>query len=326
MGIKALRKIQIGKETDKGTAVPATAALLGGLTMKSSPTIHRPVEERGTMAEFSRSVKVADLAELTFEGDATFEQILYLLHMGILGSVSPSEVDTTGKLWTFTPAMVAVGAFDSFTIEYGDDVQAWETEYCLARAIEISGAMNEAMRMRAEIFGRQMTPVTFTPSIDPPTVESIPFQQVKLYIDDETGTIGTTEKSSSIISASYSINTGLYAKRYGDGLIIFSVYGEGIKGIELRMTFAFNAGAEVERLLFDGKTLRLIRLEIEGSVISDAIKKKLTLDFCGIYTDFATLSERDGEDVVEVVMSTQQGTNYTTLFEVAVTNAITTLP
>lgn len=87
------------------------------------------------------------------------------------------------------------------------------------------------------------------------------------------------------------------------------------------MTFAFNSGAETERTKFDGETLRLIRMEV-----IDILLRKLTLDFCGIYADWATLSERDGGDVVEVTMSSQRGTNYTKLFEVAVVNDVTALP
>lgn len=380
MGLRALREIQIGEESEKGTAVAATAVLLGALTMKESPVIHRPVEERGTLAEFSRSLKVANLAELTFEGDVTFEQILYLLHMGMLGNVSPTNASGTawasetakslgdivvptspngyqykcttagttdvsepspwgttmggttadgsvvwtccaGKLWTFTPSMAAAGVFDSFTIEYGDDVQAWETEYCLVKGIEVSGAMNEPMRVRGDIFGRKMTATTFTPDLNPPSVISVPTQKAKLYIDDEDGTIGSTEKSATLIAFTFSIATGLAPKRYADGAIDFSAYAEAFKGVELSMTFAFNSGAEVERLKFDGETFRLIRIEAIGALL-----RKLTLDFCGIYTDWATLSEREGEDIVEVTMSSQRGANYTKLFEVTVVNDVTTLP
>ena len=327
MGLRALRKIQIGEEGTKGGAVAATAALLGTLTMQDSPTIHRPVEERGTLAEFSRSLKVANLAELAVEGDATFEQILYLLHMGVLGNVTPSVVDTSARLWTFTPAMTAAGVFDSFTIEYGDDVQAWETEFCLAKSVEISGAMGEAMRMRGSIFGRKMTQTTFTASLTPPTVESIPMQEAKLYIDAEDGTIGTTEKASTLIAFTYTINTGLAPKRYGDGSIDFTSYAETFKGVELKATFAFNSAAEVQRALFDGETLRLIRIKAEGS-LAGAVSalRTLTLDVCGIYTGFTTLQERDGEDVVEITLSSQRGATYTKLFEVAVQNAVTALP
>jgi hypothetical protein len=329
MGLRALRKIQIGEETTgKGTAMPATAALLGTLTMKSSPTIHRPVEERGSLAEFARSINVANLAELSFEGDATFQQILYLLHMGVLGNVTPAADGTNGKKWTFTPAMLAAGVFDAFTIEYGDDVQAWETEFCMARSIEISGAMNEAMHMRASIFGRKMTATTFTPALQPPSVESIPFQKAKLYIDAEAGTIGTTEKASSLIACTYAIKTGLGFKRYADGSIDFTTYSEQFKGVDLKMTFAFNTGAEAERVLFDGETLRLVRIRADGSAIAGGSpsQHRLDLDFCGIYTDFATLAERDGEDIVEVTMSTQRGATYTKLFEITVINTLDTLP
>jgi hypothetical protein len=399
MGLRALRKIQIGEEGTKGSAVAATAALVGALTMKSSPTIHRPVEERGVLAEFSRSVKAANLAELSFEGDATFEQILYLLHMGILGNVTPSGAGTARR-WLFTPSMTAAGVFDSFTIEYGDDVEQWETEYCLAKAIEISGTMNEPMKLRGTIFGRKMTVCDFTGTLIPPIVESILTQRARLYIDAETDKIGSTEKSGALIAFTFAINTGLAPKRFADGGIDFSGYSEAFKRVDLKMTFVFNAGVEVERLKFDGETLRLIRIEALGSsaqadedstatvgaggwtdvatsvlvssstpfTVDTVIKveserllvtakpdgthltvvrgyegttpaahagaiaiyfvhdKRLRLDFCGIYTGWETLSEREGEDIVEVTMSTQKGTIYTKLFELAVTNKVTALP
>lgn len=328
MGLKALRKIQIGEESTKGTAVPATAILLGALTMKETPTIHRPEEERGSMAEFFRSLKVANLAELSFEGDATFEQILYLLHMGVAGNVSPTgDGAATPYLWTFTPALAAAATFDAFTFEYGDDIQAWETEFCMASEVSIKGALNEAMIMAASIFGRKMTATTFTAALSLPTVESIPFQKAKLYIDDEDGTIGTTEKSSLLVAAEYVINTGLVPKRYADGSIDFTSYQESIKNVELKLTFAFNANAETERTKFDGETLRLFRIEAEGSDMGGVLgNKKLTLDLCGIYTDFSTLEDREGEDVVSITVSGQLGTNYTKLYELAVTNNVATLP
>ena len=407
MGIKALRQLQIGEEAlaAQGTAVPATAVLLGELEMKSSPTIYRVPEHRGQLAEFSRSVKIANLAELVYTGSATFEQILYLLHMGVLGNSSGVGAGDA-KYWTFTPSMAAAGVFDSFTIEYGDDIEQWETEFCMASEIEISGAMNEPMKMRGNIFGRKMTVCAdgFTKpggnAIDPPTVEDILTQKARLYIDAETGKIGATEKASQLIAFTYTIRAGLTPKRYADGSIDFSTYNETFKGVDLRMTFAFNANAEVERLLFDGETKRLIRIEAVGGVaqadedttanvgaggwtidgtnllvddsslvaadrvikvdserllvtaLPDATHitavrayegttaathgagaalnyvhdKRLRLDLTGIYTDWATLSERDGEDVVEVAMSTQRGTTYTKLFEVAVVNKVGSLP
>ncbi len=396
-GIRALRRIQIGKEvtTTKGTAVAATAGLAGVLTMKESPTIHRPVEERGQLAEFSRNVKVANLAELTLESNATFEQILYLLHMGVLGNITPVGAGTA-KFWTFTPAMEAEGVFDSFTIEYGDNIEQWETEYCLASAIEISGAMNEPMKVKGDIFGRKMTVCEFTSGKVIPTLESIITQKARLYIDDEDGKIGATEKSATLYTFTYAINTGLSPKRFGDGSIDFSGYYENFKDIDLKITFAFNAGAELERLKYVAGSKRLVRIEALGTVaqadedstatvgvgnwtidVTNALvssstpftadrvikvdserclvtakpdathitivrgyegttaathiaaaviyvvhDKRLRLDFCGIYTDWTTLEDKDGEDIVTVKLSSERGANYTKLFEVGLENTI----
>ena len=327
MGITGLRKIQIGEEGTKGLAVPTTAILLGSLTMERTPTIHKPREERAQMAEFSRSVTVGDLVAMTYEGDATFEQIIYLLHMGILGNVTPAVVDTSAKLWTFTPAMAAVGVYDSFTLEYGDDVRVLEAEYCMASRIEISGAMNAPVTCRADIFGRQVTVSAFTGALTAPTVETAIGQKSKLYIDAEAGTIGTTEQAATLIAWSYVINTGLYPKRYGDGQIYFSSYGESFKSVELRATFAFNAAAEVQRILFDGATQQLFRIETSGSLVGAvSAVREITLDVSGIYDSFSTLRDRDGEDVVEIVVSSQRCPTYTKAFEVAVQNAVAPLP
>lgn len=397
MGLKALRQIQIGEEATKGTPVAATAGLAGQLTMKSVPTINMPVEARGQLAEFSRSVKISDLAELAYEGNATFEQILYLLHMGVLGNVTAGS-GGDDKTWTFTPTMDAATVFDSFTIEYGDDVEQWETEHCMASLIELVLAMNEPVMMRGDIFGRKMTVCNFTASQTIPTIEDILSQRARVYIDDQDGSIGATEKSSTLIAATYTINTGLTPKRYGDGSQAFSGYAENFKGVELKLTFAFNAGAETERLKFDGATQRLIRILVEGSEIKtvdstatltdnplsisattvnvsdgtkctkhtpikidteqmwvtainanaltvvrgyngtapathtqttavhNATNKKLILDACGIYTSWETLTDREGEDIVELTLSPQRGADYTKLFEVVVVNKVATLP
>ena len=196
----------------------------------------------------------------------------------------------------------------------------------MASSIEISGALNEAIRMRADIFGRKMTQCSFTAALTPPTVESIPMQMAKLYIDNEDGTIGTTEKASTLIAFTFTIETGLTHKRYGDGSIDFTSYAEGFKKVTLKATLAFNSGAEVERLKFDGETMRLIRLEADGSLITGATYHELILDLCGIYTDWGPLGERDGEDIAEITMEMQRGANYTKGFEVAVTNEVATLP
>jgi len=327
MGLTALRKVQIGKETTKGTAVPATAALLGRVTIEPRPTKHDPVEDRGSLITPYRSIRVAEEIGLTFEGDATFEQILYFLSMGIKGAVTPSGTGDD-KTWVFTPAKTAAGTFDSFTIEAGDDIQAVEVEYCMASRIRFSGGMAAPVTVSVDMFGRQITNTTFTGSIAPPAIETILGQKSKLYIDDETGTMGGTEKSASLISWTYDIETGLYVKRYGDGSILFSSYGEKGGKVSLQVTAAFNSGINTERANADMEKQRLIRIATTGSIITGIIPKSLLLDVCGVYESgsFKLLEERDGEDVVSFTLNSQNSPTYGKGFEVTVVNKVSSLP
>lgn len=326
MGLSALQKILVGQESTKGTAVAATAALLGKLTIEDKPTKHTPEESRGSLITPYRSVKVAEEVGLSFDGDATFEQLIYFLHMGILGNVTPSGAGSE-KTWTFTPAKSAAGTYDSFTIEAGDDVQAVEVEYCMASKITIAGGMAAPVTVKADMFGRQIANTTFTGSITPPAVETISGQKCKLYIDDEDGSIGATEVAASLISWTFDIETGLYLKRYGDGNLCFSSYGEKGGKVSLQVQAAFNSTVNTERANADMETQRLVRIEVEGTTI-DTLPKKLTLDVCGAYEpgSFKLLEERDGETVVSFTLTSQDSPNYGKGFEVVVVNAVSTLP
>jgi hypothetical protein len=326
MGLTGLRKIQIGEESTKGNAVAATAALLGKLSVEDKFTQHSPEEDRGSLIKPYRSIKTGDEVGLSFEGDCTFEQLIYFLHMGVLGNVTPSASGSENT-WTFTPAKTAAGTFDSFTIEYGDDVQAFETEYCMASKISLSGGMNAPVTLKVDMFGRQIATTTFTGSITPPTVETALGQKSKLYIDNEDGTVGTTEKSSTLISWTYDIETGLYVNRYGDGNLYFSAYGENGAKATLEATVAFNSGVNTERANCDGATQRLMRVEITGTTI-DANPREIDLDICGVYVpgSFKLLEERDGEDVVSFTLESRDSANYGKGFEVTVVNDVASLP
>ncbi len=55
-------------------------------------------------------------------------------------------------------------------------------------------------------------------------------------------------------------------------------------------------------------------------------EKRLTLDCCGIWESFESLGERDGEDVIDCVLTGQLGSNYTGLYGVEVVNGVAALP
>lgn len=440
-GISGFRKIQIGKEDTHGTPVAATKRLVGTLTQKEALTLNQPTDETGALTKMTRSSVAGKQAEMKFEGDLTFEQLIDILEMGLKGGVSATplygdsvqfyddseseytdhttdvstgsghlaadamqtedyiyigldakfsvivvdvgsnvnanasvlsaeysqgsstwaaltitdgtadggatlaqdgsitftaptdwdtedvnsvedkywvrlkvsaalsatvdvdgiQLSTAAYTWTFTPALESSGAQESYTIEYGDNVQAYEAEYCMASGIEISGAPDEALKVSVDIFGRQMTAATFTASLDFPTVESALFNKCKLYIDSAWASLGDTQKSATLIDFTLRIDTGLAPLKAADGNLYFSLVGEQARGAELDMTLYWNDSVSTtERGFWAAQTKRALRLEVEGTTLEHSRTKKVTFDLWGVYTDWETIAEKDGASTVAV--------------------------
>ena len=78
-GIKALRRIQLGKETDPGTAVAATAIWRGTGTIQDNLTTVFPAEDVGILVGTDRNyIPKAEAMLSLAETEATFEQLPYL--------------------------------------------------------------------------------------------------------------------------------------------------------------------------------------------------------------------------------------------------------
>ncbi len=203
--------------------------------------------------------------------------------------------------WTFTPSLIASAAQESYTIEYGDNVQAYEAEFCMASAIEISGAPDEPLKLSVDLFGRQMTAATFTTELTMPTVESALFNKAKLYIDSAWASLGNTVKSASLIDFTLRIDTGLVPMKAADGTLYFSFVAEKARGVELDMTLYWNdTVSTTERAMWAAQTKRAVRIEVEGTELEHSRLKTLTFDLWGVYTDWETISEKDGASIVAV--------------------------
>jgi len=456
----ALRKIQFGRESTAGSKVAATAKIMGALTMEEKLTLHRPDEERGSLADVHRTLITGEDVDLSFEGDMTFEQVMYFLNMGMLqklegdtstpseakednnsvftdltnaiddststyvtivgfvaaedkilvgsaskfraikidmGSVVNAETSTvtvkcsdgaSGWLactlvqdttlsggaslaqdgtieftpnaswatdtidsddeywvslefsanltsniritelytisetvvWTFEPSWTSANTPQSFTIEYGDDVQEHETEYCVARSIEISGAMDDVIKLKAEMFGRNFAADTYTSLSDPSSITPAAANKTTLAIDAIGGTIGNTPKSSTLVDFSWKFESGFIPSKHGGANSYFDLVAEKKKKLVVSATIVFNSGTEAQRLIWEAKTRQLFRIETTG-----ASPNKLTLDFAGVYTSWSSLEERDGEDVVKVTIEGEYDTTDTLYTTVVVTNEVASL-
>jgi len=264
--------------------------------------------------------------------DVDAETGLYWVRLKVSSALSATvdidgiELSAAVYTWTFTPSLIAASSPDAYTIEYGDNVQAYESEYCMVSSIEISGAPDEALKVTADMFGRQMTACTFTSDLTFPTVESVLFNKGKLYIDSAWASLGSTQKSATLVDFTLRIDTGIVPLKAADGTLYFSIVAEKVRGVELDMTLHWNDTVSLtERAAWAAQTKRALRLEFEGTTLENSDVKKLTIDLWGAYTDWETLTEKDGASVVAVKFASMGDVTNDHEFSVAIVNGASTV-
>lgn len=321
----AFRRIQVGLEATRGTAVAADKKLVGTLTMTPEVVWHRPVDERNSLAEFRRSIAVAQNSRLRYEADATYDQLIDILSMAVKGSITPSVVEITGRIWTFTPNTTSKNVQDSYTFEYGDDVQAWESAFVIAENMELSIPLNEVVTVRADLFAKFAAKTTFTAAISDPSLTEIVANHAKIYIDGTWANLGTTQQAALLAGATIRLPTGVAPVKYADGSLDMSGVSESRTHLEIDLDLISSTAFVTEYDAYVAGTDRAIRIELTGPIAVGATPYKLTIDCFGRYVSAPELfGDRDGENMVRLALHSHEDSSGNH-FEFAVTNLITGL-
>ena len=302
MAIHQLKLLQLGKESIRGTAVAATKKFAGVLDVENEDEWDRPEHVLGRQSLFEKGIatRVFQQVGLKYSGPAYYEQLLWWLGMAIKGGVSGvQQGGTAAYLWTFEPTLASGDAPDSYTIEYGDEQQNFESEYCIARSITLGGAPREPWKIDVDIVGRQVTESTVTGALTLVTgLEAPPFNKTNLYIDTAWSGLGGTVKAATLVNCSLTI-PGFKALANADGNNYFSAYGIQGRAITGKMAMLFNATANTERDAYAARTAKWVRLDCQGTLIAGSYYKWLRVDMCIEYTKFKVLGEWEGQTLVE---------------------------
>lgn len=164
-GIRSLRRIQIAKEglsnsTSAGVHVNATTVWRGTGTLKRDVQVVRPPEDVGLMLNPDRVYIPSLGGTLTLEAiPATFEQLPYLLEMGIKG-VATGTSDSTGSGYVYTyPLPTSTGNVPNvYSVEAGDNQRVELASFMYAESLKISGKFNAAVEMSAVLKTRTAAP------------------------------------------------------------------------------------------------------------------------------------------------------------------------
>ena len=329
-GVKALRSCQLGAESTAGTAVAATTIWNGPAPMLEDTSERtRPDADVGRLGGSNRLYTPKRAAACTMEGEATFEQLIHILQAGIKKVDPVQDGAGSGYVWTFPFGNTAQNVPQTYTIEAGDDQQFEEMEYSIVKNLSLTGKAGEAVMESAEWVGRQVATCTKTASLDLPVVEEILSGTAKIYIDAVSGTIGSTQKSATLMGFEFGGDTGMLEVFTQDALYFTKV--KNVKPeLTLKLTFEHDATSVAEKAAAVAGTPRMIRLLFEGSALASEgtayAKKSLVIDVAGKWLNFEKIDEEDGNDVVTGELSIEYDETADLFCTVVVVNELDTLP
>src|SRR3990167_7836952 len=330
-GVKALRKIQLGLESTKGTAVAATALWRGTGTIEDKREVVFPDEDIGYLSGVDRSYTPKYAAALSFDdAPATYEQLPYVLSAGVKDVVT-GAADGAGpdKVYTYTFPTTSKKALKTYALEGGDDQQAEEMEYAYVEAFKISGKGGEALMVQADWVGRQVALSTFTGAIAVPTVEEMLFGKTKLYLDAVGGTLGATQKTNTLLEFELAVKTGWIPKFTADGSLYFSFHESTMPEVTLSLTYEHDATGVAGKADWRAETPRQIRLLTEGSSVATPgttySVKTMKIDVAGKWEAFDKIDEVDGNDVVKGTMRIRYDSTAALFASIIVVNELVSL-
>jgi hypothetical protein len=332
-GIKALRKIQLGKEasTDHDAGVAATTIWRGMGTLEDLSEYTVPEEAIGLMVESDRLYCAKALAAITFEEvEATFEQLPHIFEAGIMLATPTTDTGTgSGYIYTYNWPTTSQPTIRYYTIEGGDDQQEEESPYFYVEEFSLKGEGGAAVMVSANWKGRQIAPSTFTGALSAPTVEDILFSKGKLYIDVDTDAFGTTQKTLTLLDFELNAKTGLMPVWTADGAIYYSfVKGVGPE-VTLKLTFEHDTIGVAEKAAWRAKTMRGIQLKFEGTALTSAgayTYRTLIINLAGKWEKFDKIGEKDGNDVLQGTLRGKYSSSRSTMGSIIVVSDQVSLP
>lgn len=342
-GISALEKTLIGIEALAGATTDTVTTHWRGVgKIRDRRETVFPPEKVGRYGGTTRSYVPRTGSEGLLEGDAIFEQLPYIFQAGIYRA-TPTTDASSAMVWTWNVQTASTDAIETtdlgtLVVESGDNIGVETSRFMFVRSFNISGRQGEGVQVSATLQGREpSTSSSFTAvgstDLENPA-ETVLFSKVRLYIDDSTGTIGTTQVSETIMDATFNMTTGWVEINAKDGRTDFS----GIKRIDdeitLDIAFEHNASAETEKGNWRSQTERAIRLEFEGNSVSTTDagatynNKMLILDMWGKWSNLGAegLEEQDGDNMLRGTFRVAYSANGANKARIIVVNELTTLP
>ena len=306
-GSRSLSYFQIGNEgATRGTPVAATRQLYPDVSSAFNVdwgyTFHEG-RVSATRTPISYGTRQSERVEINYStpGDTgiSFDELPFLLQF-------PAGITPTGSTavtWAFSNGGTASGTASSFTIEFGDDVQNYEAEYCMASRINLSGDADGMTQASADFFGRQSTKSSKT-ALSPLSPVSIPSYLWTVAFGTAFAALdAATSIPNFLRSWEVDYTTGWMPHFYADGLDYFGQALESghVMG-NVNLTVDSNSTA-ISQFYDKGEagTTDFVRLEATGPTIAGGTAYSAIIETAVVWENVTPLGgEIDGQNLYEV--------------------------
>lgn len=324
-GLLPLRLLQLGGETVAGTAVAATKKVIGRAGVRPMIEWDREDFPRGIRVPNDEISAVARSFELTVEGDLSFEQLQWPLHSG-LQTVAPTGIGP----YVYTHEIVVSPTLKTFTAEFVVDDGSTkhyqrECAYCLTREFQISIERNQMAKLRWTMFGRSEQTSVVTGSLSALTLERVPSNLFKIWIDDTYANLGTTQKTATLRGAVLTVPTGVGPEVTLDGRTDYDfvqpMYEQAKPTLTTRLLHNANTATEIGN--WRTGTRRFIRLKADNGAAAGA-NRVLQLDMAVRLLSWE-FGEEDGQEIVNATWDIVYDSTSSKSLVVVLTNGLSAI-
>jgi hypothetical protein len=222
-GVEVFSRINLGKETTKGTAVARTrrfyGTAAGNLGIGDQFNFHE-AENRGSRVRVSAHAptltREVPTLKLQMSDGVGYDDLVIPFSMGLQGGRT-GVGGAADKTWTFTQPSTGSGAYESFTADIGDDIQNWILDYVMPTRWQLSTEFGEKTNFEADCFAQQAvkgsasTPAEINPILIPSDLWTVKFAATFA------GLAGASVSTNFLRTWSFEYETGIKPRWYQDG-------------------------------------------------------------------------------------------------------------
>lgn len=328
-----LLRAQAAIEVTRGTDLACTRKVYAQIT----PSVVRPLSAfRNTTGTFKgrrRPSYARTRASFTANDEATYQDLPWWMLLCLKGGVT--GVGDSGSpeafTYTFTPTITS-DDLASITLELGDVGNPYQSSQVMVNSwtlrMDSDNDAEPSWMLDLTLLGRDWSTTTFTAALSDRTTVPILARGTKLYIDDAGGTMGATQKTGTLISASITGNNNLTYKAFAEDTeyVAANKVGRGEQTIDAQFTFEFDSDTEFAKFRSTVPAQRKIRFEqSDATAIHTTVYPRMRIDLYGYWASWSR-GTRVNNLTATFGLQAFYDASATTDITVAIVNALSALP